>query len=634
MPNDLGGAGGGGGRPPTGSNPWQQLLRVLQPIVRVIQPVIRVIRQAVQQFVQTRVGQTGGSSQGGGQSQSGSSSSGSRGGQGARNTTQTTQPQQPAPPEFEGDTPEIPRSRQRNTPDTTFNAREFFGDDFDLAVLGDGIAAGFVTFLDFVIPGNWDREQQATAYQQVRTLFNLATGVLTPQQPNEQGTAPQPPMSTAVIPWAREYMNLNTSDVREIESAVRDDLLNRIEQFDLNRENVDLSVLSTEELVQWYSQRLRRPYGNLPAGAARLIEAEHPLDRDYVERELNRLNSLLDAMNSVLPHQSVDAFMSAYERSSEADARSFLIRNLGQLNDYNLDPDWYEMDTLELVRLWRHELDEFVPGDPNVVGDYNFGAFWSGEGQAIDYLAQYQNLQILENTYVPPPPPDLNLLAIVASIFLEPVDWVMTGIEVIQDLQQGDYGGAAVNVTLALLPFAGGWMDDAPFIFRAADEGGGGGGRLVPNDLPSSGVPDLSELRTELSTILEYTEFQPGRGSGYCEVCADLTSELLRHSGYDVDIVELGYMLPPGYPRDRVIIRGQVGQEARAYIGTSGYHEAVRIRAENGEVYFLDVVTYQNHGLQPLSWDEYRRQFEYPEDLIITNVRNPGDPYPEWRTSK
>lgn len=486
MPYDLGGAdGAGGGSGGSGGGSWWDIVwDVIQPIIQPILPIIQPIIDIVVPIIDAWTGHGGGSQGGGG---GGSPAGGTQGSQGGA----AQPPPPPPPPEFEGDTPEIPRAGQGNTRDTTFNAREFYGDDFDLTVLGDGITAAFVTFLDFVIPGNWDREQQATAYQQVRTLFNLATGAFTQQQTEAQVTASNPPLSTAVIPWAREYLDLNTSNVREIESEIRDDLLNRIEQLDLNRENVDLSALSTEELVQWYSQHLRRPYGNLPSGAARLMAGDHPLDRDYVENELNRLNSLLDAMNSVLPYQSVDAFISVTEwgLSSEADARSFLIRNLGQLNDYNLDPDWYEMDTLELIRLWRYELDEFVLADQNVAADYNYGAFWTSEGQDIDYLAQIQNLQILENTYVPPTPPDLTLLGIVASMIFEPVDWVMGSIDVLHDLAEGDFAGAAANIVLMAMPLVPYYTDEvAAAVIRPASEGGGVA-RLLPSGAADDVVP-------------------------------------------------------------------------------------------------------------------------------------------------
>jgi len=67
-----------------------------------------------------------------------------------------------------------------------------------------------------------------------------------------------------------------------------------------------------------------------------------------------------------------------------------------------------------------------------------------------------------------------------ASILIEPVDWVMTGIEVFGNIREGDWGSAAVNTALAMAPFVGGWADDALSrgVRFAPDEPPGGGGLI------------------------------------------------------------------------------------------------------------------------------------------------------------
>jgi hypothetical protein len=78
--------------------------------------------------------------------------------------------------------------------------------------------------------------------------------------------------------------------------------------------------------------------------------------------------------------------------------------------------------------------------------------------------------------------PDYTLQLLIASILLEPVDWVVTGGEIIGDIASGNWGGALINSALLILPGVSGQMDN---VIRAADD-------VVPNsaishvdDLPS-----------------------------------------------------------------------------------------------------------------------------------------------------
>jgi hypothetical protein len=84
---------------------------------------------------------------------------------------------------------------------------------------------------------------------------------------------------------------------------------------------------------------------------------------------------------------------------------------------------------------------------------------------------------------------DLRLILMVASIVAEPIDWVVTGVEVIQDVREGDWENALENVILAGVPFAGGWMNDAAGMLRhAPDEPVGGGTSFSAaqgNEIPS-----------------------------------------------------------------------------------------------------------------------------------------------------
>ena len=77
--------------------------------------------------------------------------------------------------------------------------------------------------------------------------------------------------------------------------------------------------------------------------------------------------------------------------------------------------------------------------------------------------------------------------------------------------------------------------------------------------------------------------------------------ELLERAGYDVDIVELGFELPPGVDRSRMQMHANIDEE-RVMIASRGFHEAVRIRTNDGVEYFIDPISYVNYGTKPLGW--------------------------------
>lgn len=118
---------------------------------------------------------------------------------------------------------------------------------------------------------------------------------------------------------------------------------------------------------------------------------------------------------------------------------------------------------------------------------------WS-DAEWAAYSAYEQS--IFSNTYNTPreisekltgtyEPADYNGLLFVASVLFEPVDWIVTGVEVVNDLSKGNWGSAALNTGLAIMPFVGGWMDDGlGAILRQADDGSWSG--LIPfNGVPA-----------------------------------------------------------------------------------------------------------------------------------------------------
>ncbi|MDX2139957.1 MAG: hypothetical protein SF123_17860 [Chloroflexota bacterium] len=111
----------------------------------------------------------------------------------------------------------------------------------------------------------------------------------------------------------------------------------------------------------------------------------------------------------------------------------------------------------------------------------------------------------LHNDYTSPP--DFNLLLLVGSILIEPIDWVVTGVDVIGDLARGDFGSAAANTALAVLPIAGGWMDDLGDLRYAPDDPPGGGGvpgnSLLPNSSSGTQVHSYGQVSWSTPSLME-----------------------------------------------------------------------------------------------------------------------------------
>ncbi len=88
--------------------------------------------------------------------------------------------------------------------------------------------------------------------------------------------------------------------------------------------------------------------------------------------------------------------------------------------------------------------------------------------------------------------PAADLFLFVASIFIEPVDWLVTGIEMADAARRGDWGLFLVNGVLAALPFVSGKADNlAGSVFGAGDEFVQAGVRHIPQNQISS----ISELK-------------------------------------------------------------------------------------------------------------------------------------------
>jgi hypothetical protein len=136
------------------------------------------------------------------------------------------------------------------------------------------------------------------------------------------------------------------------------------------------------------------------------------------------------------------------------------------------NPDWENLSAAELAEVYTQQLrllDRYVDLE-QFRGNQDYFGTWEENDYSnqlyTDFMETYNHdLQTIERRL--PPPPDYSLLVLVGSILLEPIDWLVTGVEVVQDIQKSDFGSALFNAGLAIAPFASGWMDNA---LRQGDE--------------------------------------------------------------------------------------------------------------------------------------------------------------------
>ncbi|GEM_PF-4982214 len=165
----------------------------------------------------------------------------------------------------------------------------------------------------------------------------------------------------------------------------------------------------------------------------------------------------------------------------------FIYENLGIEPPENLN----NMSVVELANELYYQLnEEVIPVlySDDIQVQQQTGDFYRGYNAISDVTNPEERIDRLQGTYEPP---DASLLLFVASIFFEPVDWVVTGAEVVSDLMRGDLASAGINATLALLPLVNGRIDNLTDTFR--------------KQRPTKWLPDDSEF-VELSPSMQVAE--------------------------------------------------------------------------------------------------------------------------------
>ncbi|MDX2138015.1 MAG: hypothetical protein SF123_07960 [Chloroflexota bacterium] len=113
----------------------------------------------------------------------------------------------------------------------------------------------------------------------------------------------------------------------------------------------------------------------------------------------------------------------------------------------------------DMLRMAEHQLVQLAHTNPEL-----HALYLQSRDEARHMLAQLNVNSTLalafQGQYDPGPPPEQALIQIVASIILEPVDWVLTGIDIYHAAARGDWGSVVLNTALALAPGIPGTLDN------------------------------------------------------------------------------------------------------------------------------------------------------------------------------
>ena len=215
-----------------------------------------------------------------------------------------------------------------------------------------------------------------------------------------------------VYHWLIHELQSNPNSTIPIETQVRNYLLSQFRGIGAQFDPEDLSTLSLRDLTLLYGERQQRQYDNLT--------------EEYEAR-----TGLTWLSDSALMQLEMEASLA---RNTQLD---MLIANFTseQMNEMSM--------LVENISASRARLER--------TGDL-----------LLAYDMQYEE-----------PTADHSLLLLLGTIVFEPLDWIVTGVEIVQDIKEGDYASAGINTGLLLFPFVSGSLDN--IIRYAPDEPIGGG---------------------------------------------------------------------------------------------------------------------------------------------------------------
>ena len=128
-------------------------------------------------------------------------------------------------------------------------------------------------------------------------------------------------------------------------------------------------------------------------------------------------------------------------------------------------------------------------------------------------------------------------------------------------------------------------------------------------------VLDLEHHGSALTPIFE--AYPVGN---FCDICAQKVSQELRKAEFEVAIVTIENEAMPGQSFRPPFIHGRNPEGQSLLLAENGFHQAVRIFADE-IFYYLDALVFMHFSLKAVDEMTYRSLFLYSDGVEFTNVQ-------------
>ncbi len=254
-----------------------------------------------------------------------------------------------------------------------------------------------------------------------------------------------------------EFPDINLRTREELQAFFQSRLGQLVPEFD--DPEIGWDDFNTQELIAFYYSALKLamemysiPYDHHYMGE----------ERAAVAGELGFVEGLIEKAAKT-PLEDLDALLEAYSWDSEADALFYLRHRVEDVYvrlSRELPAGWDRLDDPVVMANMLFDAIEEIKSlsfqDSPQYPDELAAVDWGRIANPFAFVSEEP--KTLTGTHQPPP--DLTLFLFIGSLFFEPLDWVLTAIDVIEAIEEGDLGAALGNAILGLLPFVPGSADD------------------------------------------------------------------------------------------------------------------------------------------------------------------------------
>jgi hypothetical protein len=368
-----------------------------------------------------------------------------------------------------------------------------------LLFIGESAQSAAELFLNFVLPGNWNEEGEATVVQQIQRLMHTVRG----RDADEVTHPVTDDFSTLTLQWIETNLGhmdeFSGGTVEDIAIDLITVLKNEARAYGFTMKSLENKT--AEEVLLLFMLELQDRYEELvAAGDAgwQNVASDYNYWRGLLDTFGANLALTTDVQDFVAAELGVDPADPDVVEATVVDFNEQVIQSLGidpaavDFQNMGLEEStWfaylqlieaYQGAESEIRALLGLSADAPIPIPETSVGFVSAPYAQMSTQEGIRYsellvqlnaleaqILRSQNLALAFEMQYDDTRPDEQLLLMVASMVAEPIDWVLTLGEVTQNLRDGDVGSAMLNTALAVTPMLAGWMDDVALAGRNVD---------------------------------------------------------------------------------------------------------------------------------------------------------------------